>query len=595
MDRDDTTASALVKARNMRGRQRRPGAGQARALCLLMLGLCAGPQFGCQESDDIPPAGLDAALDGATPEADGGMGGEDGGEPGEDGGEPGEDGGGSGLSFSPCPLLTEPGSSPPGAPPEIPESIGRRPSPARQWAADTNQLEELGSAMAECATVRLPLEWSDPDGAPIDVFVKRLAAKRQPATGQLWMLEGGPGFPGSSMEAFAFLIADGLSTLDIYLPDHRGTGKSRRLPCETGKTNIDCALSTPDLGAFTISNAARDLAALIDESHRDGQSVFVYGVSYGTAWAQRYLQIRPDQARAVILDSVMPPEYDWAESDKNDDAMARHVLALCDEDAFCAGKLGMPGLAAAAQAIQQTRSGTCRLPPDVPSLSRYLGALVASRDTLPLLPASIYRVLRCAPADVEWLAKVWSFLRWANSLFSSGRSNVLLLNIVLSEFWHPEASLDELRQQEEGLLAHEGSAALGLPAALWPRYTRDAYHRGWPKPAMPILILQGGVDPLTPYGDLVHAHYPDAMHYYVELPNAGHAVMVPRRSPMKDPLQPGCGFVIAQSFLAHPERSPDTSCVADMAPVDFAARPASLLTAIGVEDAWEYDIPRSRE
>jgi hypothetical protein len=50
---------------------------------------------------------------------------------------------------------------------------------------------------------------------------------QQRSRGQLWMLEGGPGLSGiglvSTTEQF---IVKGLPDLDVYMPDHRGTGRS---------------------------------------------------------------------------------------------------------------------------------------------------------------------------------------------------------------------------------------------------------------------------------------------------------------------------------------------------------------------------------
>ena len=50
----------------------------------------------------------------------------------------------------------------------------------------------------------------------------------------------------------------------------------------------------------------RDLAAVLERTRKPGQRSFVYGVSYGTYWAQRYLHVAPTQAAGVILDSIVP-------------------------------------------------------------------------------------------------------------------------------------------------------------------------------------------------------------------------------------------------------------------------------------------------
>ena len=39
---------------------------------------------------------------------------------------------------------------------------------------------------------------------------------------------------------------------------------------------------------------------------RPGIPTYVYGVSYGTTWAQRFMQVAPQTAAAVVLDSIIP-------------------------------------------------------------------------------------------------------------------------------------------------------------------------------------------------------------------------------------------------------------------------------------------------
>src|SRR5262245_15012158 len=45
----------------------------------------------------------------------------------------------------------------------------------------------------ECAWVPLPLDYDDPSGKTLPIFVARYLAKTKPATAQLWLLNGGPG------------------------------------------------------------------------------------------------------------------------------------------------------------------------------------------------------------------------------------------------------------------------------------------------------------------------------------------------------------------------------------------------------------------
>ena len=55
---------------------------------------------------------------------------------------------------------------------------------------------------------------------------------------------------------------------------------------------------------------------------------------------------------------------------------------------------------------------------------------------------------------------------------------------------------------------------------------------------------------------------------------------------MLDPAAPGCGWQVIRSFLEDPTRSPDTSCIAGLAPV-FADPPKEWFDLVGIQDLWE--------
>ena len=83
----------------------------------------------------------------------------------------------------------------------------------------------------------MPLDWDDPEGERIVFFVKRRLAKVQPARAQLWFLQGGPGNSVVPFEASIPKYVAGDPTVDLYMPEHRGVGKSTRLACpEAEKT-----------------------------------------------------------------------------------------------------------------------------------------------------------------------------------------------------------------------------------------------------------------------------------------------------------------------------------------------------------------------
>jgi pimeloyl-ACP methyl ester carboxylesterase len=458
--------------------------------------------------------------------------------------------------------------------------------------------------LGRCATAKAPAVWSDPQGAAIEVFVKRWSAPHQPAKGQLWLLSGGPGETGAEFE---WLVhnrwGEAFPDLDIYLPDHRGTGKSAFVTCAafssgTPVTGVpypaltpaqaaSCAASIAHSDGLTTTDAAKDLAMLIDATRAPSQQVFIYGMSYGSYWAQRYLEIRPDQPTAVVFDSTVPASgLDFAAFDRQFDGAARAVLELCKTDATCSSKLGPDPIAKAIAALAAVDSGTCN--PGIGPIRQYFGKCVSNLYYFErmLLPASVYRILRCNSGDIAWLGTVAAYLPQPSANPGPGNSDATWYNIGFSDLWPNNPSSADLVASEQSMVGYAGwPPYLASIASSWPKVAHDSYYGQWPSPQLPMLILQGTIDPQTPFGAVVKPHYSGPNQYFVEVARANHVVLL--SSPMVDPVEDTCGVKIMQSFLADPSKPPDTSCIAGMAPLDFGNPPADWLSVVGISDLWE--------
>ena len=221
--------------------------------------------------------------------------------------------------------------------------------------ADTGYTAEGGH---ECATIDVPLDHDNPEGETIPLFVARQLSGTAGAP-QLWLLDGGPGSSGEDL--FWGLIdqfAQAMPGVDLYVPAHRGTGRSAGLTCsgEAHGTPRDVELSPEEwkacqeeltakwgkkLGFFNTTSAAKDLGLAIGRTHAPDQKVFVYGLSYGTYLVWRYLQLFPDQAAGVIQDSVVSPGVLFvSQVDQSFEPVLLDYAALCKVDATCGAKLG---------------------------------------------------------------------------------------------------------------------------------------------------------------------------------------------------------------------------------------------------------------
>jgi pimeloyl-ACP methyl ester carboxylesterase len=133
---------------------------------------------------------------------------------------------------------------------------------------------------------------------------------------QVWLLQGGPG--GSSYLLHGDLVV--LYTLDpngyYCTSDYRGVGCSDQLLC-SNQTQDGC--NFPNTGCiqeiqlrynfsdFYTGEAAHDVIALIEMNQITNPSaeVIIYGVSYGTFWVQRIMQLSNNIADKWIFDGVV--------------------------------------------------------------------------------------------------------------------------------------------------------------------------------------------------------------------------------------------------------------------------------------------------
>ncbi|MDI3288758.1 alpha/beta fold hydrolase [Polyangium sp. 15x6] len=467
---------------------------------------------------------------------------------------------------------------------------------------------------AECAMVDVPLDWEHPGGAQMQVFVKRI-----PGTGterrQVWLLTGGPGGSGAGLEEALAVPLQALSpSSDIYLVDHRGVGRSARLGCPDqevpGMDGIDpnewaaclAHLDTtlgPDLGHFNTTNAARDVGALIERTRAPGQEAHVYGVSYGTYWAQRYLQLFPDQPTSVTLDGLCQAGLcSLTTFDRWVDHVGRKFMGACGADAFCGGKLGAEPLAAMGAFLDGLDEKKCQGITDLGvtrGLAKQLfAALVATLETRPLVPALVYRGHRCAPSDVAAFEHLIGFLTAPPASSAANPdaylySQVLSFNVAISEMMELDPlPLAEAQSIQDQAFFWTGDVATEYALFdAWPRYARDAYVGKYAPTTVPMLLMNGTLDPQTPleFAEEIAPNYTQPHQTFVTFPDAPHALVM--RTPTVEPPHTPCALSMFARFVADPEAPVDTACVADLVPLDFHGDPAMAGALLGAADLWE--------
>ena len=505
-------------------------------------------------------------------------------------------------------------AAPPITPPVTPEADAGPEAPTAStvtWTACSLHSEGDGP-MAECATVKTPLDAKRPDGPTIDVFVKRFKPAGGKSLRAMWMLQGGPGGSGYVFETMSEQIATKFPDVDFYMPDHRGTGRSTRLGCpaqEAAASEGGLGITEPEWPAcladvkaregerlpfFNATNAANDLGLLIERTRQAGQPVFVYGVSYGTFLAHRYLQLFPQQANGVVFDSYVPPVSSLARQDADANEAARDFFAVCAKDATCGAKLGADPWAKAEALVAKLKAGHCAdiAVPEIPThvlFRRAFGQMLMDPTLRVYIPAIVYRADRCEPRDVTALKVLVKNLtqEQPDGEFMKQWGWVLSDNITMSELWEtPSPTPAELEAIREAAVAsRDVTTGMEIQIGKWPTYPHDEYYGGWPTTDVPVLFLQGGLDPATLLRKAVVAkeHFQKPHQTWVEIPTATHTVIASSATTEKR----SCGTRIMMSFFDNPPAAPDTSCLSSVVPLDFKGQTAISQGLLGTADAWE--------
>lgn len=462
----------------------------------------------------------------------------------------------------------------------------------------------------ECVTAEVPLDWNDPAGAKISFFVKRIPAAVQPARGQLWVLQGGPGYNGTTIEFEVPNFAAEIDDLDIYVPDHRGTGYSSAIQCPEldaypvssrplDPADLEAAVPgcVADLEAiwgdglkqFSATGAGRDLGELIERTREPGQEVFVYGVSYGTRWAHRYLQQFPAQPSGVIFDSIVAEPSTWLQFDVGIDAAAQGILAECAQDAYCSAKIGPDPLQFTKDLMVKIEQGHCPTSLDLgkADYKALLASLtVSSFFNRSLIAAVAYRIDRCDPTDQAVIEKIWTNAENPPDPHFSG---ALHFNVVSGELIEtPAPTPAELTTLEQGLtISSIQMHAYRAAYDLWPRYDAGPLNGTFADTTVPILMMNGELDGQTTFGPAAAfaTHYQKEHQTFVGMPRAAHAVIG------NAPLASGesCGMVLNAQFLTDPTAPLDTSCKDEVVPLDFEHVGYSF--GVGTVNVWDNVSP----
>lgn len=403
---------------------------------------------------------------------------------------------------------------------------------------------------AQCGELEVPENRAEPEGRRIRLGIAWIPVDGGAEPDPLLLIAGGPG--QAAKQAYPMLHAafrDVRRSRHVILVDARGTGDSQPLVCRDSEGRASVTEGEDeDIGT------ARDFARRCAETlGRDADLRFystgehvddledvrralgaprlnLIGVSYGTRVAQQFAMRYPDSTRSLVLDSVVPNDLVLgSEHAANLEAALNAQFQRCRDDAGCAGNLGDPR-SLLDQVAATLRAGSL---PEVRYRDARSGEWKSARPALGHL-AVLLRMYAYSPETATLLP--WLLREAADGRFEAmlAQAEALTGNLTEQIYHGMQLSVsctedaDELRPdpaQDASLLGNQLIEFTQAQCAVWPRGSRDPAFREPLTGGLPVLLLSGELDPVTPprYADAVAGHLSNARH--LVLPGQGHSVV----------------------------------------------------------------------
>jgi pimeloyl-ACP methyl ester carboxylesterase len=404
------------------------------------------------------------------------------------------------------------------------------------WHACAGQLAQEG--VPECTTLSVPVNYAQPGGRHISLALDMVPATA-PKSRQQGVLLVNPGGPGGDGLPLAAEVAQGLSPgvaaeYDIVGFDPRGVGSSvPALSCDRSffsgvRPNYIPASAAAQqvlvnraktyaaacgqkygwlLPAMTSENTARDMDSI--RAAFGVSKISYYAFSYGTYMGQVYATLFPDRVRRMVLDSVVDPTGVWyADNVQQDYAFQGRMMAFFAWTAKYNGTYRLGTTAAQVRgAWYRARNQLLKHPADQlvgadefddtflqggyldqlwPGLAQALSSYLNAGQTADLIAQyqsngvqgenefAVYNAVQCS--DVTW-PRSWSF--WA---------------------------ADTKRVYAQAPFQAWDNAWFNAACAFWPVKgpAKPLQIKGAGLPG--VLMLQGTLDPATPYAGAQNAH-----------------------------------------------------------------------------------------
>jgi pimeloyl-ACP methyl ester carboxylesterase len=396
----------------------------------------------------------------------------------------------------------------------------------------------------QCATLQVPVSYSDPAGPSIGIAVVELASTGSHPVGDIVFNPGGPGESGVQFleQASNIFPASLRAQFNLVSFDPRGTGSSDPLQCltpdqirtylaltpvpstsaqinqvETATKGFvaNCEKNKPVsfIESMSTANSARDMDRL--RAALGQAKLTYYGFSYGTYLGTVYAEMFPSKVRAMVLDGAVDPALGNTALDTQQslgfETDLHDFLNWCAAHSSCSGGLPAAPTKAFAELMRSFEKGKviqANLQPAFGGTQpvdygvALLGVLTAlySSSTWPILGTALSNAFN---GDGSYLAAL--AYNYAGQNQDGTFSNILSADTATSCLDRPAptsiSDYKALAAQLEAVAPDFGGSEAWstLSCAYWPAGPQTQPAPAHAPGAPPILVVGSTNDPATPY------------------------------------------------------------------------------------------------
>ena len=399
---------------------------------------------------------------------------------------------------------------------------------------------------AQCTTLAVPEDRSKQGGRTIALNIAWIPPRNtsDPADDPVFFLAGGPGQAAvATFPALAPVFKDVMKDRGVVLVDQRGTGKSNPLNCKSegseqngsdpaaARAWIEGCIaelsSKADLRRYTTTDAVADLEAVRKAIGTD--KINLIGVSYGTRMAQQYALRHPQHVRTITLDSPVPNTLGLGNIFAgNLDSALQAQFTLCKESPACKARMGDPRAELQsvltrlrANPVQVTyRDGSTGEEVTETITADHVAGLVRMYAYMPAVGALLPQLIR--EASQGRYANLMALAKMMQGDLEESMSMGMQMSVICTE----DADSMVVRAEDaDTVLGNRMVESMASMCQAWPKGDKPADFNTALKGDLPVLVLTGEFDPVTPpkYGEEIVKSLPKSR--WLDLKGQGHSVL----------------------------------------------------------------------